>query len=527
VGDKEVQGAVGGKWTVGEGFSAGLEGAASLLGGLELRKGATVSVDIAADRSAVFTARDFGDRDLSNANSLAGRFNKKLGSSTRGTITHDETFLFTHYDQGKRPFGNMNLSAAFAVGQFYVEPEAAGEWSFEGKCDDRVGLWIDGECVMMSSSDCVVVSGKKTLTAGWHAFRHIITDNSGGFGAENEYQTVGYKYGSMTGFARFNVKNLKMRPAVDGGDPTNTNTVRWSHYKGSSSDVTADTFKRDDFAWDFCCITNTLEMIQWKGDSSTYLNGYTVNRYEGWFFVSKETAGKEWSFRTQYADRCALWIDGEDTGLLGESGNANVWTTTLTEGWHRFRIQTADFSGAAGPWNTGKPAVSYQVAGEEERVFTDKNLVLSVCPDGYIQGGVTLASDATLTNGASEKTAVVYGDVTATGTGATMRGAFTLDGGTLAFRNVSPNVRDLSTVLSIENPAADYLRKVGAIAVDFTGKPRRAKIVVCPAGGLTAAEAAAKMVVTQDGEPVKTSGCQIMNGRIVLSLPVGLRLVIR
>jgi autotransporter-associated beta strand protein len=527
VGDKEVQGAVGGKWTVGEGFSAGVEGAASLLGGLELRKGATVSVDIAADRSAVFTARDFGDRDLSNANSLAGRFNKKLGSSTRGTITHDETFLFTHYDQGKRPFGNMNLSAAFAVGQFYVEPEAAGEWSFEGKCDDRVGLWIDGECVMMSSSDCVVVSGKKTLTAGWHAFRHIITDNSGGFGAENEYQTVGYKYGSMTGFARFNVKNLKMRPAVDGGDPTNTNTVRWSHYKGSSSDVTADTFKRDDFAWDFCCITNTLEMIQWKGDSSTYLNGYTVNRYEGWFFVSKETAGKEWSFRTQYDDRCALWIDGEDTGLLGESGNSNVWTTTLTEGWHRFRIQTADFSGAAGPWNTGKPAVSYQVAGEEERVFTDKNLVLSVCPDGYIQGGVTLASDATLTNGASEKTAVVYGDVTATGTGATMRGAFTLDGGTLAFRNVSPNVRDLSTVLSIENPAADYLRKVGAIAVDFTGKPRRAKIVVCPAGGLTAAEAAAKMVVTQDGEPVKTSGCQIMNGHIVLSLPVGLRLVIR
>ena len=82
VGDKEVQGAVGGKWTVGAGFTAGLEGAASLLVGLDIGAGATATVDIAADRSAVFTARDI-TYDLTDSTSITGRFNKVLGGTTR------------------------------------------------------------------------------------------------------------------------------------------------------------------------------------------------------------------------------------------------------------------------------------------------------------------------------------------------------------------------------------------------------------------------------------------------------------
>ena len=529
VGNKEVQGVVGGKWTIGDGFTAGLEGAASLLGGLDIGEGASVTVDIATNRCAVFTARDFSAEPTEGAG-ITSRFNKQFGGTTRGTITHDENLLFTYYAQGSRPFGDMNNTAAYAVGQFYVEEGREGEWTFKGKCDDWVLLWIDGELVMASSGRCVEANGTKDLSVGWHSFRHIATDNGGAFGASNgnAYETLGYKDGSgtMSTYARFNVKNLKMRPAADMGDAANANTVRWSHYKGSSSDVTANTFKND-FAWDFCCITNTLDMLQWKGSSSTYMNTYTVNRYDGWFFVTEENADREWTFRTQYDDRAALWIDGVDSGLTGSSENSPTWSVTLSRGWHKFRIQTADFTGAAGPWNTAKKAVSYQVAGGAETQFSNATLLFSVCPDGYIQGGVTLASNATLSNGATENAAVVYGDVTATGTGATMSGAFKFDGGTLAFQNVSPNANDLSTVLAFTNPAADYLADVGAITVDFTEKPTRSKVKVGPAGGLTAETAAEKVRVTVDGEPSVRFSCFVENGDLKIRLSRGTTIFVR
>ena len=532
VGNKEMQGVVGGRWTVGDGFTAGLQGAASLLGGLDIGEGASVSVNIATNRSAVFTARDFGDRDLSNANSIVGRFNKKPGGTTRGTITHDETLLFTNYAQALRPFGDMNNSETYAVGHFYVEESKTGTWTFEGQCDDRVALWIDGEQVLLSTADCATVSGSKEITtAGWHSFRHVISDNTGGFGpaANHAYHTVGYKDPTMSAYARFNVKNLKMRPAADMGDAANANTVRWSHYKGTATDVTANTFKRDDFAWDFCCITNNLQKLMWYGNNdATYINGYTVNRYEGWFFVSAENAGKEWTFRSNYDDRAALWIDGKDTGLTGDSNNTLSYKVVLAKGWHKFRIQTADFTGSAGPWSgQNKKAVSYQVAGGTETFFSEATLQMTVCPDGYVQGGVTLASNATLSNSATENAAVVYGDVTATGTGATVNGAFKFDGGTLAFQNVAPNANDLSTVLAFRAPAADYLADVGAITVDFTEKPTRSKVKVGPAGGLTAETAAQKVRVTVDGEPAVRFGCFIENGDLKIRLACGTFIIVR
>ena len=529
VGDKEVQGAVGGKWTIGDGFTAGLEGAASLLGGLDIGEGASVSVNIATNRSAVFTARDYGDNS-GKAGCITNRFNRAIGGTTRGTITHDMTYFFKLYTSGIRPFGDLNYSSTYAVGDFYVEDDAAGEWSFTANCDDWAMFWVDGQQII-STAQCKAGTGSKNLSAGWHSFRHIIIDNGGSYG---NAQTIGYKYGSMSSYANFSTKNLKMRPAADKGDPNNENTVCWSHYKGTSTDVTNSedasnpaSYKYDNRPWDFRCITNNLQKLQWyNNNDTTYMNGYTVNRYEGWFYVTPENANKEWTFRSNYDDRAALWIDGIDTGLTGASGNTLTKKMTLSLGWHRFRIQTADFTGSAGPWSGKGLAVSYQVGSGAQTLFSEQTLRLSVCPDGYIQGGVTLASNATLSNNATENAAVVYGDVTATGTGATMSGAFKLDGGTLAFQNVAPNANDLSSVLAITNPADDYLTDVGAITVDFTAKPVRSKVTVCPAGGLTAETAAQKVSVTMNGEPVK-AGCLIENGDLKIRLARGTFIIVR
>ena len=523
VGNKEVQGAVGGKWTVGDGFTAGLEGAASLLGGLDVGEGASVSVNIATNRSAVFTARDFSDNPGKDG-CITNRFNRAIGGTTRGTITHDMTFFFKLYQQADRPFGNMSYSSAYAVGEFYVEDAAAGDWSFTANCDDWAMFWIDGEQVI-STEQCKAGTGTRNLSAGWHTFRHIILDNSGAYG---NAQTIGYKYGAMSGYANFSTKNLKMRPAADFGDPGNANTVRWSHYKGTANDVKASTYKNDDFAWDFCCITNSLQKLQWYGKGEdAYINGYTVNRYDGWFYVTAENADKVWTFRSSYDDQGAMWIDGVDTGLTGASGNSLTYAVTLARGWHRFRIQTADYTGSAGPWSGMGNAFSYQVGNGAQTVFNEETLALTVCPDGYIQGGVTLASNATLSNNATENAAVVHGDVTATGTGAKMRGAFRFDGGALAFRNVAVDTRDLSSVLAFDNPAADFLADVGAITVDFAGKPATVRVAVCPAGGLTEAEAQDRISVTQNGEPVKNAVCRIKDGNIVLNMHVGFSFVIR
>ena len=521
-GSKEVQGAVGGKWTVGDGFTACLQGAASFLGGLALGEGATATVDVAVDRSAVFTSRDFSAEPTDTATCITARFNKALGGTTRGTITHDETFLFRNYAQTARPFGDMNYTAAYAVGQFYVDASAAGEWTFKGKCDDWVLLWIDGESVLASSGRCVEANGTKTLSAGWHSFRHIATDNGGAFGASSgsAYETIGYKNPKMSDFAKFNVENLTMRPAADMGDPNNPNTVRWSHYKGNSSTVTANTFKNQDFAWDFCCITNNLQMLQWYGNSEQFwFNDHVVNRYDGWFLVTAENADKEWTFRAQYDDRCALWIDGIDSGFTGASSTSPTWKITLSRGWHRFEIRTFDNTGYSGPWGGNGIAISYQVEGGAQTQFSEKTLSLSVCPDGYVQGEVSLGANATLVNSVAKNAAVVYGMVKSTGLGATVSGPFKFEGAKLAFGNVPEDVQNLTDMLKFQNAPADMLANLSGIEIDFAGPPSVDVLVVSPAYGLTRANLESKVSVsaTIKGKPRKEKySATIRDGNILI-----------
>ena len=523
VGTNEIQGAVGGKWTVGDGFTAGLEGAASLLGGLDLGEGATATVNIATNRSAVFTARDGGD-EFGKAGCITSRFNRVFGGTTRGTITHDETFLLTKPAAANRPFGNRNHQVAYAVGQFYVEPEKAGKWYFKGYSDDYILLEIDGETVLSSvgGTRCATRYGTNDLATGWHTFRQVSVDFGGDFGG---VPTMAYNTDGSTTYTPFSVHTVKMRPAADRGAGNNANTVRWSHYKGTAAEVgngdlanAGGTLWKGDFPWDFRCITNNLQMLDWKGNNDpTFLNGNTINRFEGWFLVTEENADKAWTFRGQYDDNVGLWIDGVDSKLTGRPGNnTESYTVTLARGWHSFTIQIADYAGDAGPWSTAKPTLSYQVADGPQVQFSEATLQLSVCPDGYVQGGVTLASGATLANGAAENAAVIYGDVAATGTGATLAGKFKFAGGTLAFQNVAPNTADLANVLAFENPAADMLADVDAITVDYADKPTRGRIPVCPLYGLTEEAAKAKISVTVAGEPAEHIACTVENGTITL-----------
>ena len=171
--------------------------------------------------------------------------------------------------------------------------------------------------------------------------------------------------------------------------------------------------------------------------------------------------------------------------------------------------------------------MSYKVADGPQTLFSEQTLQLTVCPDGYVQGGVTLASGARLANGAKENAATVFGDVTATGTGATLAGPFKFAGGTLAFRNVAPNTADLESVLAFENPAADMLADVDAISVDFASNMTRSTVTVCPTYGLSDEDAVAKLTVSVAGEPAEHIRVKVENGYLTIRNTKGTLVIFR
>ena len=92
---------------------------------------------------------------------------------------------------------------------------------------------------------------------------------------------------------------------------------------------------------------------------------------------------------------------------------------------------------------------------------------------------------------------------------------------------MAPNTTDLASVLAFENPAADMLADIGAIAVDYASAPTRGRIPVCPLYGLTEEEATAKMSVTIAGEPADHIVCTVENGTITLRNTSGTVLLFR
>lgn len=492
-GTSEVQGVISGSWIVDEGMTASLEGAASVLGGIFVGTGASVTVDVATNRSAVFTARAGGGLP-GTANCYTNAFNRIASGSTLGTITHNESLLFTKYAQGSRPFGDRNNSTAFAYGEFYVEED--GTWHFKGVCDDRVLFYVDDELVLASTSASDIATGSRELSAGWHTFRHFCIDNTGAFG---HAQTVGYNTDGSSTYADFSVKNLKMRPTSPAGG---RNTVRRKYFAGN-----AGYESQRDYNWTLCCVTN----------SSAVRAANQINDYEGWFYVPAEQAGT-WTFTP--AAQSALQIDGSGCLINWTSSAGTAEPITLAAGWHRY---WARYLGAAGTVTKvsigGAPAVTF--GAENEAIW------FSLCPDGYMQGDIWLAAGATLENKAANGAASVTGEILADGAGTTLRGAFSFDGGTLNFGTVPAATRDLSSVIAIENPAAGYLAHAAVVKVRFDGEPSSGLIKVCPAGGLTAEEAAAKLDITVAGAPLgRKFRVDVRNDTICLSRG-GMMIIVR
>ena len=86
--------------------------------------------------------------------------------------------------------------------------------------------------------------------------------------------------------------------------------------------------------------------------SSNPIRRYTSVSGRGEFYVPAEKAGV-WSFCGQCDDRVRLDVDG--TLVMNASGNCAVaqGKIELAEGWHKFTLTQADYTGGSGPSNAG------------------------------------------------------------------------------------------------------------------------------------------------------------------------------
>ena len=544
VGTNAMQGAIGGKWTVDNGMTADLRGAASLLGGLSAGTNATITLDVGADRSAAFFSRD-GSWPLTSAyatNNILVRFNGSDGGTVSSLISHDMGLL--NVSTGTKPnyLGNSRETYV-SKGEFYVAPEEAGTWTFSGIYSDYIQIRIDDQ-VKTSTGATKYANLQISLSAGWHRFV-IICVAGGAFGPVNRAGlAVGFAKSAASGnaaasYTPFDPQHIRMRPSAPCGGEA---SVRWSTVKGTAW---ADTVwaapsasnYTNNWNWDVVCLTNSIKTMDWRGSGHDRLNGTTVNRWDGWFLVPFEKAG-DWRFRVQYDDRIAFFLDGR---RVVATTNYNVYAESdvaLTPGWHRYEVCTYDGTGSSGP--SGGSAVSYAVkrAGDsafgEYVKFNEDSLTLSLAPDGYLQGEIALASGARVTN-ASATPAFVYGDISADGaTGAVMSGKFACVSNTVDFGTVAADTGDLTSVLRFDNTATNLFADVGTIAIGFASRPTFGRALVGPAGGLEAlsdAELVRRFRITVDGVPASEVKCillpQVSEGSLYLRNFSGTQIIFR
>ena len=145
------------------------------------------------------------------------------------------------------------------------------------------------------------------------------------------------------------------------------------------------------------------------GQNTTWQNNNLNNsqlRFDGWFFVAPEQAGL-WRIRQKFDDYFAFRIDGSWVAVNNTYQTERTFTTSVTEGWHRFTIVCGDTWGGQGatlsPGNV--PMLISIEGGSEIQFSTDsftmgteqsETLTLAADCDWTALGEIALNNAATL-----------------------------------------------------------------------------------------------------------------------------------
>ena len=151
------------------------------------------------------------------------------------------------------------------------------------------------------------------------------------------------------------------------------------------------------------------DLAKLVGQNTTWQNNNLNNsqlRFDGWFFVTPEQSGL-WRIRQMFDDYFAFRIDGSWVAINNTYQNERSFTTSVTEGWHRFTIVCGDTWGGQGatlsPGNV--PMLISIEGGSEIQFSTDsftmgteqsETLTLAADCDWTALGEIALNNAATL-----------------------------------------------------------------------------------------------------------------------------------
>ena len=151
------------------------------------------------------------------------------------------------------------------------------------------------------------------------------------------------------------------------------------------------------------------DLAKLVGQNTTWQNNNLNNsqlRFDGWFFVTSAQAGT-WRIRQMFDDYFAFSIDGNWVAINNTYQNERSFTTSVTEGWHRFTIVCGDtWGGQGGILSPGNVPMLISIEGGSEIPFTtasftmgteqSETLTLAADCDWTALGEIALNNAATL-----------------------------------------------------------------------------------------------------------------------------------
>ena len=445
----------------------------------------------------------------------------------------------------------LNSSAFAARGQFYVEEDDAGTWTFAGNFDDQVALWVDGSRVFYNASYNSVATAQAEMTAGWHDFVLVTYDGTGSQGPyvsdwKSNAMCLGWKKGTSTSKAaadynRFDTSTLRMRTKR----PISTeHCVTVERVAGGN----ADTAKlRTMTNWSALWETNTLQRVL---NTKISQQQAASMRFTGGFLVDEAHAG-DWTFYAAWDDRIIVSIDGNEV-LANTAWNVLATATAkMTPGWHSFEIRASDNSGGYGP-DAPSPQINsgYGLAvmrpGDtakqpfDERTFTltRKALAAQSAYRGGIEGELKVAAGATLSNGSpwsganlNGRYCPIYGTLKGTGT---LSGPFRFSGDDNCWEVTDARANtDTLPCVNFTDATKETFAGLKTISVLFDAKPsRRDYYLTGTITGLTDADLPAATITVKDANDSDYSAnftLTVKNGRLALanSKPAGTFIIVR
>ena len=508
----DFQGIVNGKWTVDTAANAtvNLSGFAGFAAGLELKEGTSASLGISGEGLVEYVA-------------LRGQ-----GSSDAGYayVTNNGAMpsVASHLKMLTRSFGSnqapMNSSAFAVRGQFYVDEDDAGTWTFAGNFDDQVALWMDGVRVFYNGSYNSVATAQTEVTAGWHDFVLVTYDGTGSQGPYvSDWKSSGMCLGWMKGaststaaadYNRFDTSTLRMRTKRPITSDSSIVVERVAGNYGDLDQLRART------GWGLLWVTNSLKDVL---NTKIAQQQAASMRYTGGFLVDEAHAG-EWKLFGSVDDRIVVKFDDKEVLSNSAWNKLAEGTTTVKPGWHTFEIRIGDGGGGYGTDAAGinngyafavqRPGdAAKQPFDERTLTFTKKALVAQTAEKPGLGGTTTVAEGATLSNGSpwdganlAGRFCPIYGTLEG---GGTLSGPFRFTGEENVWR-LGANQRAITDGVTFENADDLTLAGLKTIELAFSARPAVTKFVVGDALGLTAETAAEIAVKAPIPEELRKQG---------------------